>query len=135
MSPFGRFHVFGAMPESGRTRPERHLGAASTSPPDLRLFRNFQCVIDLDPEVSHGTFELGMAKQELDGPQVFGSLVDQCRLSPPQAVGTVDRRIESDRGNPPMHDASVLTRGDVRRFRQATGEKKLLRLQIRLLDS
>jgi aryl-alcohol dehydrogenase-like predicted oxidoreductase len=37
-------------------------------------------------------------------------------------------------GNIVMHDAGILASGDVRRFRQATGEKVMLRLQIRLFD-
>ena len=40
--------------------------------------------------------KLGVAKQELDGPQVLGSLVDQRRLGPSHAVRAIDRRIESN---------------------------------------
>jgi hypothetical protein len=32
----------------------------------FRLLRKSQCVIDLDPEVAHRAFQLGMAEQELD---------------------------------------------------------------------
>ena len=69
------------------------LRAATSAPSDLGLFRNLQCIIDLDTEVSHGAFQLGVAKQQLDRPQVLGSLVDQRRLGPPHAVRPVNRRI------------------------------------------
>ena len=64
---------------------------AATTTSDLGLLRNLQCVIDLDAEISHGAFQFGMAKQELYGPQVLGSLTYQRRLGPPHAIGTVRR--------------------------------------------
>lgn len=44
---------------------------------DLGLFRHFQDVIDLNPQLSDGAFKLRMAEQELDCPQVFRPAVDQ----------------------------------------------------------
>jgi hypothetical protein len=58
---------------------------------DFSLLRYLQCVIYLDPKVSNSALQLAMAKQELDGPQVLGSLVDQCRLSPSHGVRAIDR--------------------------------------------
>lgn len=49
-----------------------------------------------------------MAEQELDGPQVFCSLVDQRCLGPSQGMRAIDRRIESDGGQPLMHDTGIL---------------------------
>ena len=94
--------------------PSWRLPAAAASLLDFGVLRNLQGIIDLDPKVSHGTFELGMTEQELDSPQVLGSLVDQRRLGPSHAVRAIDRRIESDVGNPLMHDPSILARGDMR---------------------
>jgi len=58
----------------------------------LSLLRYLQCVIDLDPKVSNGALQLGMTEQELDGPEVLGSLIDQCRLGPSHRVRAIDRR-------------------------------------------
>ena len=51
---------------------------------DINLFRYREGIIDLDAEVSDGAFDLGVAEQELHGPQVAGSTVDQRRLCSPQ---------------------------------------------------
>jgi hypothetical protein len=57
------------MPESGR-RPEGEPDRVRPAIPqlDLGLLRNLQGVIDLDPKVSNGALQLGMAEQQLDGP-------------------------------------------------------------------
>ena len=59
---------------------------------------------------------------------------DQCHLGPSHGVCAIDRRIESDGGNPLMHDPGVLAGGNIGRFRQATGKQVLPRPQIRLFD-
>lgn len=56
--------------------------------------------------------ELGTAKQELDGPPVPGSLVDQRRLGPSHAMRAMARHIESDGGDPLMHTIRVYCRAD-----------------------
>jgi hypothetical protein len=38
----------------------------------LGLLGQFQRIIDLYSQISHGAFKLGVAKQELHGPKVFG---------------------------------------------------------------
>jgi hypothetical protein len=44
------------------------------------LFRNGEGVIDLDTEVPDSAFDLGVTEQELHGPQIAGTPVDQgCR--------------------------------------------------------
>jgi hypothetical protein len=50
--------------------------------PDIDLFCYGQGVIDLDAEVSDGTFDFGVAEQELHGPQVTSAPVDQGRFGP-----------------------------------------------------
>jgi hypothetical protein len=39
------------------------LPAATAAASDFGLFGNLQSVIDLDPKVTHGACQLGMAKQ------------------------------------------------------------------------
>ena len=51
------------------------LGAAgTTSRSDFCLLRDFQSVIHFNAKVSHRRFKLGMAKQQLDGAQLFFGL-------------------------------------------------------------
>ena len=35
------------------------------------------CIIDIDAEVAHSAFDVGVTGQNLDGPQVAGRLVDE----------------------------------------------------------
>ena len=93
MTAVGRVHAFGHKPESGRTKPSWHRRAATVSLSDLSLFRNLERVIDLDPKVSHGTFQLGVAKQELDGTQIAGLAIDLRRLGSTQRMGAVSARL------------------------------------------
>ena len=44
---------------------------------DLHLFRYRECVVHLDAEVPDRAFNLGVTKQELNGPQVSRPPVDQ----------------------------------------------------------
>ena len=47
----------------------QRLRAVAVHVLDLGLLRDLQCVIDFDSKVSHGTFQLGVTKQELHGCQ------------------------------------------------------------------
>lgn len=44
---------------------------------DLRLLGHFQCIINLNSEVSHRAFKFGVAKKQLDGTQVLGEVVPE----------------------------------------------------------
>jgi hypothetical protein len=44
---------------------------------NFRLFGHFECVVHFDTEVSDGTFQLSMTKQQLNGPQVFRASINQ----------------------------------------------------------
>jgi hypothetical protein len=50
----------------------RRLGTTS----DFRLFGHLQRVVDLYPQVAHGTLELGMTEEELDSPKVLCAPID-----------------------------------------------------------
>jgi hypothetical protein len=62
------------MPEGGHTDLSR---AAAECWLDFSLLRNLQSIIHLDAEVSDRAFQLGMAEQQLNGPQVLRALVDR----------------------------------------------------------
>ena len=43
---------------------------------DLSLLGDFERVVDLNPNVSDSAFELGVAEQQLNRPEILGSPVD-----------------------------------------------------------
>ena len=51
--------------EGGRPAPEHRPPLMLAS--DLRLLGDFEGVIDLDAQISHGRFQLGVAEQQLHG--------------------------------------------------------------------
>jgi hypothetical protein len=57
------------------------------APSDINLFRYGKGIIDLDAEVPDGAFDFGVAKQELHGPQIARSTIDQRCLCSPQRMG------------------------------------------------
>ena len=67
------------------TKLPKLVGQSTSALPgnsDINLFCYGQGVINLDAEVSDGAFDLGMAEQELHGPQVASAPVDQGRFGP-----------------------------------------------------
>ena len=75
---------------------------------------NFESVVDLDAEVSHGALELRMAEEQLHGSQIPGSPVDEGWLGTPDRVRSVPGRIKADFLHPAVNNASVLPRAEVR---------------------
>jgi hypothetical protein len=47
---------------------------------DINLFRYRQRIVDLDAEIPNRTFDFGMPKQELDGPEIACPSIDQGSL-------------------------------------------------------
>ena len=75
---------------------------------DINLFRYCQGVIDLDAEVSHRAFDLGMPKQKLNGPEISCSPVDQGSFYAPQRMGPKQPRVQSGASDPLRNKASIL---------------------------
>ena len=48
---------------------------------DINLFRYCQRIVHFDAQISNGAFDLGVAKQKLDGPEIASATVDQGCLS------------------------------------------------------
>src|ERR1700687_2267177 len=61
-------------------RPSGPAVATSSTRLHLSLLRDLQRVVDLDSEVSDGALQFAMAKEKLDGPEIPGPPVDQCRF-------------------------------------------------------
>ena len=75
----------------------------------LCLFSHLKCIVNLDPEVAYGAFELRVAEQQLHHPKVLRPPVDQCRLGTPHRVRTVGRFVKADLSHPGVDDPSVLS--------------------------
>jgi hypothetical protein len=69
--------------------PQSSSGAHPARRSDLGLLRDLQGIVDLDAEVPHRRFQLGVPEEQLDGTQVLGSTVDERRLRPAHRVRTV----------------------------------------------
>ena len=75
----------------------------------VNLFRYRSRVVDLDPEVSDGAFDLRVARQELHGTQVSCAPVDQGCLCSSERMRSEQVRIQADTGNPLAKETSVLS--------------------------
>ncbi len=51
---------------------------------DLNLLGNQKCIVGIDAQVPHRTLDLGVAQQELDGPEIACSPIDQRSFGPSQ---------------------------------------------------
>jgi hypothetical protein len=91
---------------------------------DINLFRYCQCVIDLDAEIADGAFDLGMPQQELDGPEIAGASIDQCRLGTPQRMRPKQSRVQSNAAYPFGDETGILA-GCHTAVRTAAGEQEL----------
>ena len=95
-------HHGGNWPLLARGRLHRVLtvkeGAELLAPPprpilDVDFLGDLDGIVNLDAKVADGAFDLRVAEQQLDGPKVAGTSVDQCRLGSPQRVRTGAGRI------------------------------------------
>ena len=99
-------------PVMARFRRERRGRACLLCPgiSDVNLFRYRKRIIHFDAKVSDGAFDLGVAEQELDGPQIAGSAVDQRCFCSPQRVRAKDLWVQADAGEPFGEKPRVLPR-------------------------
>jgi hypothetical protein len=89
----------------------------------LDLLGDRERIIDFNAKVSHGAFQLRMAKQELDRAQVAGLLLNLCRLGPAHGMGAVGGGIKPDLLDPIIDDPCILASGQVWTFAMAAREK------------
>jgi hypothetical protein len=100
----------------------------------LRLLGDLQGVVGLDSQVSDGAFELGVPKEELNGPEIPGPPVDQRGVGAPQRMGAVGRRVQPDGPHPGPDIPGILPGRKMRGFRHPARKQELLRLQMRRGD-
>jgi hypothetical protein len=79
---------------------------------DVDLLGDRERVIDLDAKVSDRALHLGVAKEQLNRPEVSGSPIDQGRLGSTQRMSAEQRRVETDAGDPLRQQAGILAGGE-----------------------
>ena len=87
--------------------------SAPPSTSDIHLFSERNRIINFDTEVSDCAFDPGVAKQQLNRPQVAGSAVDQRCFRAAQGMRSVHGRIQANAGYPLQHKACILPRREV----------------------
>jgi len=81
---------------------------------DFGLFSHLQGIVDFDAEIPDGTLQFSVTEEQLHGPEVLGSPIDQRGLRAPHRMGAVCSRIQTDFSNPAVYDAGVLARRQMR---------------------
>ena len=96
------------MPAQGRSAPLPEGTLTGAGRLALGAFGHLQCVIHLDAKVSDGALKFAVTKQELYGPQVLRTPVDQRRLGSAQRMGAVLLMVAADQSDSALHDPCVL---------------------------
>lgn len=127
-------------------RAELALVRPSSCTSDFGLLRDFQTIIDLNAEVSHGRLELGVSWKQLGRPKVLGAQLDRRCLCPAHRVravlggvlggvlGAVLGSVKAELFNPVPEDPRVRSGAPIRRFVQPAGKQEVLELRAGLLD-
>lgn len=63
-------------------RPKTITDEVAFASSDFRLLGDLESIIDLDAEVPHRRFQLGMSEEQLHSAKVLGAPIDQSRLRP-----------------------------------------------------
>lgn len=64
-----------------------------------------------------------LSEQELDGPKISRSPINQGSLRSPQCVRSISRGIQTDLTHPVTDDAGILARGEMRRTAKPAWEE------------
>ena len=77
---------------------------------DINLFRYCQGIIYFDAEISDSAFDLGVAEQKLDGPEIARASVDQGSFRASQRVRPEQSWVQSNAADPLRNEARILAR-------------------------
>jgi hypothetical protein len=72
------------------------------------MLSQFQDVFDVDAEISDGVFDLGVARQDLDRPEIASRRVDHRRPCPTQGVGAIVLRPQTGCRDPIINKPRIL---------------------------
>ena len=97
----------------------------SAKPSDVDLLGYAQRIVEFDPKVSDRAIDLGVSKQELDGPKMASLPIDQRSFCPPKRLRSVPTRIQSDDRHPVANETCILPGRKVRRNVEPAWKKEL----------
>jgi hypothetical protein len=83
---------------------------------ELDLLRDPQRVVDLDPKISDGALQIGVAKEDLDGSKVSGLLVDEGCLGSSHRMRSIGARLKANAPDPALNNACILSSGEMGRL-------------------
>src|SRR3954454_10339174 len=92
---------------------------------DINLFRYRQSVIDLDAEIPHRAFDLGMPEQELNSPEIARPPIDEGCFGATQGMRPKQPRVETDAADPLGDEAGILASCHARGRAAMSGEQEL----------
>jgi uncharacterized protein (DUF1778 family) len=93
---------------------------------DFRPLGKCNRVVNVHAKVAHSVFDVRMTKQDLDGAQVAGRLVDQRRLRPSHRVRAVLSNVQSDRADPLVNQSGILAGAQVAHVVHAAREDEIV---------
>ena len=106
------------------TFPRSLIGQSASALPsgsDVDLLGDGESIIYLDAEISDGALDLRVPQEQLDGPQVAGTPVDQGCLGSTQRMCPEEGRVQANASDPLRHQAGAAV------FASSTGEQELAR--------
>jgi hypothetical protein len=68
-----------------------------------------QSIINLDTKIANRALDLGMAEQQLDGPQIAGTAIGYGGLGPTQRMRTEEALVEPDSAYPIADETRILS--------------------------
>ncbi len=80
---------------------------------DFRLLGDFKSVVDLDTQVPHCRFQLGVAEKQLHGSEVFSASIDQSSFGSSHRMGPILGSIQTKFIHPVPKNPSVLPSSEV----------------------
>ena len=75
---------------------------------DFCVFRQFQCVLNIDAQIMDRVLDIGVTQKNLHGAEIAGGLVDERGLGAPQRVRAILLLAKTDRGHPLINQSSIL---------------------------
>src|SRR5579859_7547752 len=92
---------------------------------DINLFRYCQCVIDLNAQIPDRAFDLGMAGQKLDGPEISRPSIDQGGFCAAKRMRPEQSWVQPDASDPLRHESGILARCHIAVRTATAGEQEL----------
>ncbi len=96
-------------------------------PSEIELFGDGEGVVNLDAEIPDSAFELAMAEQELNRPQIARLPIDLSCFGAAHRMRSVGRAVEASLGHPSMDEAGILPGREMRLASSGVRGKQITR--------